>query len=104
MGILFSLFTNNKSSASHFHECNDCYLFILKRGQQYGYPPCCIESFCGILGGLPILPIQAQAKKHRFIPCRSHSLLIVNNTIKIEDIILPTRTEQHPFSNSDHII
>ncbi len=76
-----------QSSAEHFRACNGCYEWNYKRGVRCGYPPCCIESFASHLAGIPITEIERKASNYNFIPCRNHSMEIVNGTITIEELI-----------------
>lgn len=86
------------TSSEHYHKCNDCYIWIYKRGLHYGYPVCCIEGFSSRLLGIPFTPIQLEVSKNNFIPCRMHSILIKKGDIRIEDLIRPTRKESKCFS------
>lgn len=66
-------------------------------GIYYGYPNCCIKEFHQIL--LEEDPIIKEELKERkklnylvsnnsgFIPCDYHTTKIINNEIKLEDII-----------------
>ena len=67
-----------------------------ENGILFGYPSCCIDSFCSI----PLaerLPIQLQASnKTGFIPCAKHAQQIVNGEITIESLIT-NRLHHNPF-------
>jgi len=66
-------------------------------GKFYGYPDCCINSFCErkFIGDIS----EEQRMVHNgsgFIPCKNHSMEIIAGKIKIESLI-QNRECQFPF-------
>lgn len=94
----------SEKNNNHCRECDDCYLYIYERGLYYGYPRCCIESFIQKLCGGFISDRQYTVAKHRFIPCRYHTIQIEKNLITINDLISPERKEKTLFTESDNVI
>ena len=71
-------------------------------GKYYGYPECCIHEFehfwieKGVICRIPILHIPNNTTG--FNPCRHHAKKILNNEIKIEDLI-HNRQSPNKFPN-----
>jgi hypothetical protein len=76
-------------------------------GYFFGYPQCCIDSFQTNLKkrikfqDLPLT--QRQAAAHGFVPCEVHAEQILKGTLKIQDLILPTRQCTKPFLKDNQI-
>lgn len=62
---------------------------IIKQGEYFGYPICCVESFIQYLSGKSKrYNIQWKTAHHEgFVPCFSHAQQIHKGKIKIKDII-----------------
>ena len=59
---------------------------VRDKGKYYGYPRCCIKSFEKHWG--PPKPVQSKiANRRGFIPCMACCKLIIDDKIKIEDLI-----------------
>lgn len=68
-------------------------------GEHYGYPKCCIASFEQTMGAIGN-PLGAEAGEETgFIPCPSCAKLIINQEIKLGDLII-NRKHSLPFPNS----
>jgi len=56
-------------------------------GEHLGYPKCCIDSFWQTMGAVNN-PKGAQAGNHTgFIPCPICADKVLNNTVKLEELI-----------------
>ena len=79
-------------------------------GQALGYPQCCIDEFClqspRFLKANKAQPkdfVRYQAahlngKYTGFLPCYKHAVQVLNGSIKLQDLIQPTRKpEFFPF-------
>jgi hypothetical protein len=65
------------------------------KGQYFGYPKCCINSFCNEV----VLRSQRRASNHSgFIPCKKHSKLILLKKITLKSLIRD-RLEPKPFKS-----
>ena len=64
-------------------------------GKYYGYPRCCIDSFCS---RNRINKDQSKAHQNTgFIPCPEHAKLIVSGELKLSDLI-KNRVCKDPFN------
>lgn len=62
-------------------------------GEHYGYPKCCINSFCNEV----ITRSQRKAgNKTGFIPCKKHTRMVLEKTIKLKSLI-KNRFCEKPF-------
>ena len=67
-------------------------------GKFYGFPTCCIQEFKEYFEeAKERTNEQRQACSNGFVPCHEHSLQILSGTVKIEDLILPTRKCPKPY-------
>lgn len=69
-----------------------------KKGEYYGYPKCCINSFVDPFIKFTERSIEQQnAATNGFIPCAEHAQMIMAGELKIQELILPTREHPVPF-------
>lgn len=69
-------------------------------GIQFGYPICCIQSFCSQLPSerTPNQNVIANVG-HGFIPCPDHAYLINTGKIRIEQLVIGRNPQFKPFPN-----
>lgn len=68
-------------------------------GEYYGYPKCCIDYF---VKTIQIGQLRDEVSEHTgFLPCLDHAKMIKDGTIRLQDLILPTRQCPHQFPIDD---
>lgn len=75
-----------------------------RNGAHYGYPVCCIVELCFRKeNGMTYSSLQIRiGKQFGFMPCIEHALDIHKGKLKLEDLILPSRTCKYPFPNDEN--
>ena len=70
-------------------------------GITFGYPQCCIDSFCKTHGFMNADENQRTVAQNGFgfIPCATHAKQILNNEITIESLIKNRDPEINDFPN-----
>lgn len=70
-----------------------------EKGKYYGYPDCCIKSFCK---GHSYSKKQIMVHNSSgFIPCKKHAQQILDGKITLSDLI-QNRICKTPFPNDDN--
>lgn len=84
--------------------------YFTEVGEYFGYPKCCINQFILRMntfnnGEKLTNPITEHEKLHGIgmVTCEHHSQLLIDNKIKIEDVILNSRKAEQPFPNETDI-
>jgi hypothetical protein len=66
-------------------------------GKEFGYPQCCIDWFCAKTTNSECQ--KKVANKHGFIPCPTHTSMILEGKIKLHELI-QGRSFHRPFPHS----
>jgi len=76
-----------------------------QNGKYFGYPQCCIDSFCNKSkeNQFYISPEQEKAvDNHGFIPCQEHAVMILEGNITLGELIKDRKCKhEYPLDDSD---
>ncbi len=104
----FLMWAINKALRKHrqrWHNENFAFGIVL------GYPKCCVDAFCyDCPEALKVIPITEEQKQRYnaslidgvysgFIPCYNHAKQILNNEIKLSELINNREQSLPPFPN-----